>query len=192
MSNIITPLSPNTINQNPVDVWRYPEMQESNPAVQAAQEYKQNQYINYLATPDTELPAIETSSPMPAPEAHAIVPGQVSEFEAIPPADQLSAYSTNTGETIDPQHTEAVLTATAKEFASAAGNRAPRPSQNLSPQGFEQNRPVAANEVMPSPQEIQQNHNAAVKQAGMYAEHINSMRNRALVEWGAEGEPLNQ
>jgi hypothetical protein len=103
MSDTISPSNPNAIDLNTdLDVWRFPVAadRDSNPAAEARAAFNQQQYVDYMAAPDTAEP--------------------VNTYETVPPQEQVSSYATHTGEAVDPQHAEAVLVEAARVVANAA------------------------------------------------------------------------
>ena len=94
MSNTISQPSPNMIDLHSQDVWQYPasaEMDPTNPAVQAREEFQQHQYIEALAGP----------------------------AETVPATGEIHGYATNDGNVIDPAHSEAVIAAAQQSVADA-------------------------------------------------------------------------
>src|SRR5687768_587131 len=110
MSNTIGSPDPNKIDlREEAGMWQYPAIAEldGNPAAQARAEHLQHEYVEALARPDDDLVAPE------------IAPGPVNDYEAVPAAGDIAGYATNTGDAIDPAHSEAVVAAAQASVAEA-------------------------------------------------------------------------
>jgi len=168
MPDTISPPNPGVIDLRSNDVWQYPlgaDIDPDNPAAEAREEYRQQQYAEQLAAPDPESFAIESGQPLrPIREGAA-----VNQFETVPGQNEAVTYTTNQGVVINPQHAEAVLA----EAASAVDNAYGATPEMLAAAAARQSREQLA---------------AAVAQAGVYAPRVEAMRDRALIDWGMPGD----
>jgi|GEM_PF-5606917 len=154
---------PNTLSPNPDmitldrddSVWQYPaaaERGEVNPAALARAEYEHGLYVDAIAS-DT-------------PEA-------VNQYETVPAADEITGYATNSGNAIDPAHSEAVVAAAQASVENA----------------FATDPDMVAMQRANEQQRLNREHHAeALVRATALTQRIGDMQDRALLDWGAEGE----
>lgn len=161
MPNTIGSPDPNKIDlREEAGMWQYPTTPEldENPAAQARAEHLQHEYVEALARDDY----------VSTPEFAA---GPVNDFETVPATGEIAGYATNTGNAIDPSHSEAVVAAAQ---ASVADAFAADPDMLAM---------VRANEEQRINRE---RHAEALRRADAYAPRLEDMRDRALLDWGAD------